>query len=538
MTRDLGDMGEGLFSHWCGQAGLTHNRAERDRKGWDFLVEGPPRRVGDPTSGQAPQWLGVRVQVKATDGDKLRWPGIKLSVWDRLCRSPSPAFVLVVGFGGGIEPQWAALVEMNEERIRKFYRRLRTLRADGERLHESEMTLNWTEAELLDEVNGCSMGARLERVVGGHLQDYVARKLGWIKHAASITGEISMTMPLPGSSGGVADDRTYEELVDFAIGLADSVTVPVDDFRLDGRRPFSDLGHPERSVVTLSNNRRVPVGRARVEFSTEDGRRRVDLEMDVFHPAAQFPFIPPEKVKVRLSTDWLEMVLHPARDEVVVKIDIGALNQLRPLLHLRQFSRLVHVLHFGEGRFETALTLPNGDRIRSAASMPAPLEVQEEVRIATDLVDFVWDICDELGVPPTELTSLDALLDQEQGIRGVRVVLQRPEYFRHFRGSADLPLHGYTKQLGVPVVFTFGLGQYYILVGGAAYGSPTISPSENTEYRAAVELRNPEVQVVVRKVLHESDVNDDLVRNAYSTIVDWLDGEGMDSLAPVGFTEE
>jgi len=43
---DLGEMGESLLRHWC--ANWNHsNRAERDRTGWDYLLDFlpcPPRR--------------------------------------------------------------------------------------------------------------------------------------------------------------------------------------------------------------------------------------------------------------------------------------------------------------------------------------------------------------------------------------------------------------------------------------------------------------------------------------------------------------
>jgi tRNA(Ser,Leu) C12 N-acetylase TAN1 len=37
--RDLGRLGESVFSQWCASAGLTANGANVDETDWDFVVD-------------------------------------------------------------------------------------------------------------------------------------------------------------------------------------------------------------------------------------------------------------------------------------------------------------------------------------------------------------------------------------------------------------------------------------------------------------------------------------------------------------------
>ena len=43
---DLGEVGEALFRSLCARARLTCNTSERDRTGWDFIVENKPAADG------------------------------------------------------------------------------------------------------------------------------------------------------------------------------------------------------------------------------------------------------------------------------------------------------------------------------------------------------------------------------------------------------------------------------------------------------------------------------------------------------------
>jgi hypothetical protein len=40
---DLGEWGEGQFRTLCAASGIVANKAERDKMGWDFIVELPPQ---------------------------------------------------------------------------------------------------------------------------------------------------------------------------------------------------------------------------------------------------------------------------------------------------------------------------------------------------------------------------------------------------------------------------------------------------------------------------------------------------------------
>jgi len=64
--RDLGLMGESVFSLWCGDAGIIPNGSQIDKTGWDFFVEFPFKNENDPDKVHNAA-LECKVQVKATD---------------------------------------------------------------------------------------------------------------------------------------------------------------------------------------------------------------------------------------------------------------------------------------------------------------------------------------------------------------------------------------------------------------------------------------------------------------------------------------
>jgi hypothetical protein len=66
--RDLGRMGESAFSLWCSSAGLTANRSDVDKEGWDFLVEFQNNKAENPLLSDIHEAAYTsKVQVKASD---------------------------------------------------------------------------------------------------------------------------------------------------------------------------------------------------------------------------------------------------------------------------------------------------------------------------------------------------------------------------------------------------------------------------------------------------------------------------------------
>ncbi len=99
--RNLGDLGEFTLGQWCSQVGITPNPVQKDKTGWDGLLEFPlfhdlsfnPHVPLD--RGLDP--LRCFVQVKSTDKRPGKWK-VKLSNLSLFALNPYPAFLLVFEF--------------------------------------------------------------------------------------------------------------------------------------------------------------------------------------------------------------------------------------------------------------------------------------------------------------------------------------------------------------------------------------------------------------------------------------------------------
>jgi hypothetical protein len=182
LPRNLGDLGEDFLQVWCSQVGIVPNRVERDRTGWDFLIEFPAPEVLDERARgaldrQRPV-LRAFLQVKATDKAE-RNITVKLDNLVRLMQTSDPAFFLVVDFGGREEPRSARLIEVGEAFIRRVLRRLRKLSANGRLgdLKRRSMSFSISDGRAMP-TNGEGLRSTIADVVGD-LDAYRARKERW-----------------------------------------------------------------------------------------------------------------------------------------------------------------------------------------------------------------------------------------------------------------------------------------------------------------------------------------------------------------------
>ena len=89
---DLGQTSEDLFRSLCSQSRLTCNKSERDRAGWDFVVDLPVEDTGAASLDQR-STRACFVQLKATTNSNPA--RLSLSAIERIAKDPRPAFVIV-----------------------------------------------------------------------------------------------------------------------------------------------------------------------------------------------------------------------------------------------------------------------------------------------------------------------------------------------------------------------------------------------------------------------------------------------------------
>lgn len=130
LTNDeLGHAAEAAFSFLCAQAQLTANKSDRDRTGWDFIVEFPfpdtnprlPLDEREPTT--------CRVQLKASVASSR--VSLKLSAAERLAKAAGPSMIVAFRMSPSGEVLGGHVVPLVGQNLAKVLRRLRQARVEG-----------------------------------------------------------------------------------------------------------------------------------------------------------------------------------------------------------------------------------------------------------------------------------------------------------------------------------------------------------------------------------------------------------------------
>lgn len=128
---DLGAAAESLFQNLCDRARLTCNKSDRDRAGWDFIVDFAPAATGAaPLLDQRPK-MRCAVQLKATASTGNGLVQLKLSAAELLAKDPQPAFIIVFRLRRDGTPLKAYLVHLIGKPLAKILRRLREAQSQG-----------------------------------------------------------------------------------------------------------------------------------------------------------------------------------------------------------------------------------------------------------------------------------------------------------------------------------------------------------------------------------------------------------------------
>ncbi|QWV17018.1 hypothetical protein [Stutzerimonas zhaodongensis] len=336
--RDLGLLGESVFSAWCADAGLIPNGSSVvDKTGWDFYVEFPFASSSNPLDlHKGP--CECKVQVKSTDNRK-RSLQIKLSNLRRLATAQMPAFFLFLEFDGGSNAERAYLVHVGDDLIAKTLKRIREL-GEGVALNKKTMVIKYGDAELLPKANGHALKERILEYVGGDLAKYVSDKAGFLSSAGFEDGFGEMRFTTEG-------EQNLQDLIDVSIGAKGSVPVSslrgvYTRFGIEDDNPFLNVKDGRMEMPDLS-----PTAVGVIRFKEDV------FSVGVSFPARLYvsPFnscVPQEMARARVESDFFDIRLSPYTGAATYNFFFGegasaALKQFRDLLILLG-------LIFGSGR--------------------------------------------------------------------------------------------------------------------------------------------------------------------------------------------
>lgn len=175
--RDVGRMGEDSFSSLCNSVGLTANRVQADKTGWDFLIEFTHQHDMSVPIDMRDGAHQCKIQVKSTD-KKIQSIPMSLSNLNRLAKDPLPAFVIMLGFYDKSTIQEVHCVHLGEDMIGRVLKSIRKNEAHGKTtLNKLVMNVKFPSSSRLSRVSGESIMSFLQDSIGKSISDYTRRKL-------------------------------------------------------------------------------------------------------------------------------------------------------------------------------------------------------------------------------------------------------------------------------------------------------------------------------------------------------------------------
>lgn len=300
--RDLGAMGESIFSFLCSSVGLIANGSQIDKTGWDFMVEFP-FLSGISTHEVHQSALECKVQIKATD-KRDRKLQIKLSNLRRLVTAPLPVFFVFFEFDRGSQPENIFIVHLDNDLAAKILEKLYKLEQSEQEnnLNKRTMTISYGEKERLSCMDGKSLKETFLKHIGGNLAEYISKKKKYLESVGFENGMSNFNF-------SITDAEDLKKLVDMSLGL-DKYAKISDVYSVDQRFGISakkpSLTLPEAQIAILNIKPR----KSKIRFREDRFSTGLTFNVDFYDSPFNFT-IPNEYRKFRIVSDFFDLKLNP-----------------------------------------------------------------------------------------------------------------------------------------------------------------------------------------------------------------------------------
>jgi len=523
--RDVGGMAEARFQEWAAEAGLVCNRATVDKGGWDYLLQFTAVNPGGKqivSLDQLPPGASCLVQVKASD--TLEAPDVKLSNWRLLANPAMPAFFLVLNYGGCSDPRDAFLIHVGEEQIGRLLKRLRELSPEErDSLHKHTMSVTWTDADRLPELNGPALRAALERHIGLNPIDYQKKKRAWWESSGYEEGRIKMSIV----TGPVGERSALEQLAEFAIGRLEELPTTLtalDEERFNIRKA---VGPDLPREVTLKLEKLRPVTTAKLQIYS-DGNRRTAFETNLFASRAIFPFLEGEFDRCRFTNELFELVIS-AQGRVEVEMFGLKPYDERPLSELVNLAELMLMLEETKLNPSAILRLratiegQSLDIHRRGAIEGFPLD--SRALMFAGAASDAGRLARTLNIDDQLLASPAALVHQRRQIECCRILVGNDRKAIQIKGTVpkDTPEDG---EFAYPFVAGAAIGKTLVIVAAAVHGRGNFAPAAEPDLKQ-VSLLEPAIHVVDSKVILGGSENRLSLPPYYEKIEEWVAAKGF-----------
>lgn len=304
MGRYIGTAGELIIEQWCALSGITANRSEPDRHGWDLHFEMPNLANIALASGLHEANIECKVQVKTTDTKKKTVP-VELSNLHSMATSTMPTFYILIELAGGHHVQSAHILHVDDELCSKILERVRreTAKPGKPNLHKKTMSLDFKKGVKILPLNGEGLKAQILKYIGSSQADYVIKKQTFIKSCGFEPQSYKVSFQV--------DMEHTDTLVKMLLGESASVEVKQVKASVTRFGISEQLHEMQSHTAVMSVSKVVPDGFAKVCFRNRIDGTALEFGFDIYRGGAAACV--PEKfrvVRLKSSRFSIDMSMH------------------------------------------------------------------------------------------------------------------------------------------------------------------------------------------------------------------------------------
>jgi hypothetical protein len=302
-SRDIGNMGERHFSAWCSSCGLSANRSEEDKNGWDYVLETPGvEQIGEHDQIDEPPFE-CKVQIKSTDKQDRHEDIVLDKLW-RLVVDPYPGFIVFIEYDGHSEAERVFVKHVDEELIRRVLKRIHEIEQSDKdnRYNHRTIRVSYSDLDLLPKPHGESLRSALMQHVPRGLTSYVVEKTKFVKTVGREEGGFSLHVTVEGQ-------ENIERMIEQSVGITTSYEVAKViggqvRFGIKKKRPDIDA---EGGLLSIQSDHKIEATLA--------------LRVDKYSPFFCFPVVcrpspfnsvaPPKMHLIRIYNSFIDLRMYP-----------------------------------------------------------------------------------------------------------------------------------------------------------------------------------------------------------------------------------
>ena len=238
---ELGEKGESRFKELCADVGLICNKSDRDRAGWDFIVESSFDDSAPLSLDRRNAPLSCHVQLK-TILSTTKSISLKLNMAERLAKEIKPSFICVFKVDEKLEFSDAFLIHISEDRLSAILKRLRKEGAKAKKkLSKQSISFTPLDSERLM-VSGDALLIALKASCGNDMGEYSKAKQKQLKNLGYEERRFSANMRI------AVPDKA--QLMDIFFGTKKEISVS--DFKATETRfgiSLPEFEHPNAKLT-------------------------------------------------------------------------------------------------------------------------------------------------------------------------------------------------------------------------------------------------------------------------------------------------